>query len=43
VTVDAQPSKDSSTYIYLLKITFANGDTLEGTSAAEAEGTQPRK
>ena len=43
VTIDAQPSKDGSTYIYLLKITFANGDTLEGTSAAEAEGAQPRK
>jgi len=37
VTIDAQPSKDGSNYIYLLKITFANGDTLEGTSAAEAE------
>ena len=43
VTIDAQPSKDGSTYSYLLKITFANGDTLEGTSAAEAEAPQPRK
>jgi hypothetical protein len=42
VTIDAQPSKDGSTYSYLLKITFANGDTLEGTSVAEAEA-QPRR
>jgi hypothetical protein len=42
VTIDAQPSKDGSNYIYLLKITFANGDSLEGTSAAEAEA-QPRR
>lgn len=40
VTLDAQPSKDGSNYIYLVKITFANGDTLEGTSAAEAEAPQ---
>lgn len=42
VTIDAQPSKDGSTYSYLLKITFSNGDTLEGTSVAEAEA-QPRR
>ena len=42
VTIDAQPSKDGSTYSYLVKITFANGDSLEGTSAAEAEA-QPRR
>jgi hypothetical protein len=43
VTIDAQPSKDGSTYSYLLRITFANGDSLEGTSAAEAEAGQPRR
>jgi hypothetical protein len=44
VTVDAQPSKDtSSTYSYLLKITFANGDSLEGATSAEAERAGQRK
>ena len=43
VTIDAQPAKDGSTYSYLLKITFANGDTLEGASTTEAESAQPRK
>jgi len=43
VTVDAQPAKDGSTYSYLLKITFANGDSLEGATTAEAEKAQPRR
>jgi hypothetical protein len=43
VTVDAQPSKDGSTYSYLLKITFANGDTLEGATSQEAEAARQRK
>jgi hypothetical protein len=43
VTIDAQPSKDGSNYIYLLKITFANGDSLEGATTQEAESAQPRK
>jgi hypothetical protein len=40
VTIDAQPAKDGSNYSYLLKITFANGDSLEGATAAEAAGAQ---
>jgi hypothetical protein len=43
VTVDAQPSRNGSTYSYLVKITFANGDSLEGATSAEAEAAQPRK
>jgi hypothetical protein len=43
VTIDAQPAKDGSNYSYMLKITFANGDTLEGATAAEAEAAQPRR
>jgi hypothetical protein len=43
VTVDAQPSKNGSTYSYLLKITFANGDTLEGASSAEVEAAQRKR
>jgi hypothetical protein len=43
VTIDAQPSKDGSNYIYLVKITFANGDSLEGASSAEAENAPSRK
>jgi len=36
VTINGNPSKDGSTYGYLLKITFADGDSLESTSAADA-------
>ncbi|MEI9813447.1 MAG: DUF6152 family protein [Acidobacteriota bacterium] len=36
VTVNGYPSKDASPYGYLLKITFADGDSLESISAAEA-------
>jgi len=36
VTVNGYPSKDSAPYGYLLKITFADGDSLESVSAAEA-------
>ncbi len=37
VTINGYPSKDSSPYGYLLKITFADGDSLESVSAAEAQ------
>ena len=40
VTIEGLPAKDGSTYGYLQKITFADGDTLESTSAAEAAQTQ---
>lgn len=36
VTINGYPSKDSAPYGYLLKITFADGDSLESISAAEA-------
>jgi hypothetical protein len=36
VTINGNPSKDNSAYGYLLKITFADGDSLESTSAADA-------
>jgi hypothetical protein len=36
VTINGYPSKDASPYGYLLKITFADGDSLESISAAEA-------
>jgi hypothetical protein len=38
VTIDGYPSKDASPYGYLLKITFADGDSLESISAAQASG-----
>lgn len=37
VTINGYPSKDLSPYGYLLKITFADGDSLESVSAAEAQ------
>jgi hypothetical protein len=30
VTLETQPAKDGSNYSYLVKITFADGDSLEG-------------
>jgi Family of unknown function (DUF6152) len=36
VIINGYPSKDASPYGYLLKITFADGDSLESVSAAEA-------
>jgi hypothetical protein len=36
VSINGYPSKDASPYGYLLKITFADGDSLESVSAAEA-------
>lgn len=36
VTINGYPAKDSSPYSFLLKITFADGDSLESVSAAEA-------
>lgn len=37
VTINGYPAKDSSPYSFLLKITFADGDSLESVSAAEAQ------
>lgn len=37
VKIDGYPSKDASPYSFLLKITFADGDSLESVSAAEAQ------
>ena len=36
VTINGYPSKETAPYGYLLKITFADGDSLESVSAAEA-------
>jgi hypothetical protein len=36
VTINGYPSKDSSPYGFLLKISFADGDSLESVSAVEA-------
>lgn len=36
ITIDGYPAKDSSPYQWMLKVTFADGDTLESISAAEA-------
>jgi hypothetical protein len=38
VTVEGNRAKDESNYGYLLKITFADGNSLELVSAAAAEG-----
>ncbi len=35
ITIEGLPAKDGSTYGFLQKVTFANGDTLESASAAE--------
>ena len=40
VIIDGLPAKDGSLYGYLQKITFADGDSLESTSAAEASQTK---
>jgi hypothetical protein len=36
ITIDGYPAKDASPYQWMLKVTFANGDTMESISAAEA-------
>jgi hypothetical protein len=36
VTINGYPSKDSAPYGFMLKITYADGDSLESVSAAEA-------
>jgi hypothetical protein len=36
ISIDGYPSKDAAPYGYMLKITFADGDSLESTSATEA-------
>ena len=35
ITIDGLPAKDGSTYGFLQKVTFADGDSLESASAAE--------
>ena len=40
VTIDGLPSKDGTTYGYLQKITFADGDSLESASAADAVNSE---
>lgn len=40
VTIDGLPSKDGSIYGYLQKITFADGDSLESASAADAAAAE---
>ena len=35
ITVNGLPAKDGSTYGFLQRVTFANGDTMESASAAE--------
>ena len=36
ITIDGYPAKDASPYQWMLKVTFADGDTMESISAAEA-------
>jgi hypothetical protein len=35
VTINGLPAKDGSTYGYMQRVPFANGDTLEGASASD--------
>lgn len=37
ITIDGYPAKDSSPYEWMLKVTFADGDSMESISAAEAQ------
>jgi hypothetical protein len=43
VTIDGLPSKNGAVYGYLQKITFADGDTLESASAADAQAAERGK
>jgi hypothetical protein len=36
ITIDGYPAKDASPYQWMLRVTFADGDSLESISAAEA-------
>lgn len=36
LTINGYPAKDASPYQWMLKVTFADGDSLESISAAEA-------
>ncbi len=36
IKIDGYPAKDASPYQWMLKVTFADGDTMESISAAEA-------
>jgi hypothetical protein len=38
ITIDGLPAKDGTTYGFLQRVTFANGDTMESASAAEISG-----
>lgn len=35
-TIDGLPAKDGSNYVFVQKVTFADGDVVESVSAAEA-------
>ena len=35
ITINGLPAKDGSTYGFLQRVTFANGDTMESASAAD--------
>ena len=37
ITINGLPSKDSSPYGYMQKVTWANGDSIEGASAADGK------
>lgn len=36
ITINGYPAKDASPYQWMLKVTFADGDTMESISAADA-------
>ena len=38
ITINGLPAKDGSTYGFLQRVTFANGDTMESASAADVSG-----
>ena len=37
ITINGLPAKDGSTYGYMQRVTFANGDTMEGAAASEGK------
>ena len=40
ITINGLPAKDGSTYGFLQRVTFANGDTMESASAADVSGKE---